>query len=139
MELNTMINELPIHLPKARQSKNLSRQVGRLRYIKVGTQDPIQFVGHKPFLLAHPKWYLHFEHFLCTCTMCRLFISFIYIVYKIEFINKGYEINFMKGKHYNIISHLLSHTKVVYLCTDLPTTYTQPTQPTLNLGKIIYV
>jgi len=52
-----------------------------------------------------------------ACIMCRLFFHLNYIVYKVELVDKEDGINLMKGEHYNIISHLLSHAKVAYLFT----------------------
>jgi hypothetical protein len=62
---------------------------------------------------------------------------YYYVTYKTELINKGYGINFVKYKHYNIISHPFSHTKVAYLPIFL-LFITQPTYLNLSLNKIIY-
>ncbi len=49
-------------------------------------------------------------HVLCV----DYILSSHYIIYKVEFVDKGYGINLTKGKHYNIIpNHPLFHTKVV--------------------------
>jgi hypothetical protein len=56
-----------------------------------------------------------------ACIMCGLFP--IYGVYKVELVDKEFGIKFMKGKHYNIIPHCLSHTKKAYLFTHFHTTY----------------
>jgi hypothetical protein len=61
-----------------------------------------------------------------ACIMCRFFTS-IYIIYEVEFVDKRYRINLMKGKHYNIIPHPLSHTKVACLFTHFLLPITQPT------------
>jgi len=55
--------------------------------------------------------------------MCKLFFLLDYIVYKVKLVDKRYEINLMKGKHYNIIPYPLSHTKIVYIFNHFPTTY----------------
>jgi len=68
----------------------------------------------------------------------KIILSSSYIVYKIKLVDKGYETHFMKGKHYNIIPNLLSHTmEPTYLPIFLQP-ITQITYFSLNLGKIIY-
>jgi hypothetical protein len=46
--------------------------------------------------------------------------------HKAELVDEEYGINFMKGKHDNIISHPLSHIRITYLFNHFPTPITQP-------------